>query len=52
MVGTLFPLVSYDNCMDSVETPKTVALHVKIKTNTPKSNNIIVIFIINHDRDK
>jgi len=52
MVGTLFPLVSYDNCMDSVETPKTVALHVKIKANTPKINNVLVISVINHDRDR
>lgn len=26
IVGTMFPLESYDNCMDSVETPKTVVL--------------------------
>jgi len=26
MVGTQLPLESYDNCIDSVDTPKTVAL--------------------------
>jgi len=31
IVGTLFPRESYDNCMDSVETPKTVVLHLRGK---------------------
>lgn len=30
IVGTLLPLESNDNCMDSMETPKTVVLHLKI----------------------
>lgn len=29
MVGTLLPLESYEHCIDSVETPKTVALQQK-----------------------
>jgi len=30
ITGILFPLESYDNCIDSVETPKTVALQIEI----------------------
>jgi hypothetical protein len=40
----MFPLVSYDNFMDSVETPKTVALHIcenENQKNSPKITHSI-----------
>jgi len=40
--------------MDSVETPKTVALNMKMKTkkNTPKIKHQIGISTMNHNKDK
>lgn len=38
MDGTLFPLESNDNCMDSVETPKTVVLHFRKNKSKDKHN--------------
>uniref|UniRef100_A0A2P2QNU2 Uncharacterized protein n=1 Tax=Rhizophora mucronata TaxID=61149 RepID=A0A2P2QNU2_RHIMU len=39
IVGTLFPLESNESCMDSVETPKTVALALGALLGTSGSNS-------------
>lgn len=36
MVGTLFPRESNDNCIESVETPKTVVLQMDLERSKVK----------------
>lgn len=44
IVGTLFPLESYDNCMDLADTPKIVRLEKKIlKSRTNRETEMTVV---------